>query len=128
MRLSAAIPLSRASLDAAFADVVATVEPMPAPLRALLAPNIDAITLGSRVFVSPDRFDDVAQGRRPELLAHELVHVEQWRQHGAVGFLCSYVSDYVRLRILGCDHDTAYRNIGFEWAAYRSASRIVSGR
>ena len=114
-------------MDEAFPGLRATIEPMPGWMRRILHPRVEAITLGSRVFVRPDRLDALAAGADPRLLAHELIHVEQWRQHGVVAFLVRYLTDYVRLRSVGCDHDTAYRHIGYEWAAYSSASRIVPG-
>ncbi len=128
MRLRASIPLVRAGLAEVFPDIRGTVEPMPSVMQALLPSGVGAITLGSRVFVRPDLFDAVAAGDEPKLLAHEMIHVRQWRALGAIGFLAPYLTDYVRLRLIGCDHDTAYRHIRFEWSAYSSADRIVPTR
>ena len=59
-----------------------TVSRMPRLMEAMLGSGVHAITLGSRIFVAPDRYEAVVQGSEPELIAHELVHVEQWRRHG----------------------------------------------
>jgi hypothetical protein len=98
---------------------------MPAAMLTLMGSRAKAITLGSTVFVHPDVFSDVVEGRRPELVAHELVHVRQWADDGVPVFLLRYFRDYVRLRLIGCSHDIAYRGVGYEWAAYTEARHIV---
>lgn len=102
-----------------------TIKAMPASVASIVGRGVDAITLGRTVIVSPRRFGSVVGGEAAELLAHELVHVRQWSALGVFGFLRSYVTDYVRLRILGLSHFAAYRHIGLEWAAYDEARRIV---
>ena len=67
-----------------------------------------AITLGPLINVVPGSEGD---GR---LLAHERVHVEQWRRLGVLGFAWSYVGDYLRWRLRGYPHWGAYRRIGLE--------------
>jgi hypothetical protein len=49
--------------------------------------------------------------------------VGQWRREGRVGFLVSYLGDYLRNRLIGLNHDVAYRAIGFEAAAYDASER-----
>ena len=98
---------------------------MPRWVSAVLGPRAQAITLGRTVFVADDRLEDVVRGRAPELLAHELVHVRQWGRLGVARFLCVYLADYLRLRMLGLGHFDAYRHIGLEWEAYNEARRIV---
>ena len=98
---------------------------MPRWFRPLTVGRVDAMTLGRVVLVDPATMGAVADGSVPELVAHELIHVRQWSESGAVRFVLRYVREYVRLRILGCDHDTAYRGIGYEWAAYAEAHHIV---
>lgn len=77
----------------------------------------DAITVG-RV-ISVRRGHD----RSAYLIHHELVHVRQWRRHGAVSFLVRYTGAYVRNRARGFPHAAAYRRIPFEieadWVARR---------
>ena len=67
-----------------------------------------AITLGRVVSVRRRAADDA------RLLAHELVHVRQWRELGVVGFLVRYVGAYVRWRLRGYGHWAAYRRIPLE--------------
>jgi hypothetical protein len=67
-----------------------------------------AITLGSVVSVRRRASEDA------RLLAHELVHVRQWRSLGVVGFLVRYLGGYVRWRARGYGHWAAYRRIPLE--------------
>lgn len=55
------------------------------------------------------------------LMRHELVHVRQWRQLGAVRFLRQYLGAYVRGRCNGQGHWEAYRRIPLEVEAEREA-------
>jgi hypothetical protein len=71
-------------------------------------PGAAAITVG-RVVSVRRRF---ASDER--LLAHELVHVAQWRSLGVVGFLGRYVGSYLRWRVRGYGHWAAYRRIPLE--------------
>lgn len=80
-------------------------------------PGYSAITVRSTIIVRKRCADDLA------LLGHELVHVDQWRQHGTVRFLWRYLGDYLRLRRQGHDHHEAYRNIPFEAEAYAAGDR-----
>lgn len=56
------------------------------------------------------------------LLAHELVHVRQWRELGAARFLVRYLSAYARGRWRGLGHKAAYEAIPFE-----AEARAVAG-
>ncbi len=96
---------------------------MPLLMRIIVGRSVTAVTLGRVIFVKPAMFDRVVSGDEPALLLHELVHVAQWRDHGSVGFAYRYVTEYVRLRLLGADHDAAYHGIGFEHVAYDVAAR-----
>lgn len=49
------------------------------------------ITLGRHIVVSGEK----DRAGRSMLLAHELVHVRQWAELGAVGFLVRYLADFV---------------------------------
>jgi hypothetical protein len=82
-----------------------------------LTPGVVAMTLGRCILVRRGHENDVG------LLAHELVHVEQWRTHGAVGFLRDYLGAYTRARRTGAGHTAAYRAIPFE-----AEARLRSGR
>jgi Domain of unknown function (DUF4157) len=107
-------------IDAAF------LTPMPSAMQSLLRGRATAITLGKVIFILPDRFDRVVAGDDAELLAHELIHVRQWADDGVRRFLTRYVSDYLRLRCWGLDHDRAYRHIRYEWEAYAGSRHIVA--
>ena len=48
------------------------------------------MTIGRWIFVRRGQELDVG------LIAHELVHVQQWREHRALPFLTRYVGEYLR--------------------------------
>ena len=81
-------------------------------------PRADAMTIGRLVLVrkghEADRY----------LLAHELVHVRQYRERGLLRFLVCYLGRYLLLRLDGWGHDAAYRRLPEEiqadWLARRS--------
>ena len=85
----------------------------------LLAPGIHGMTVGRLILVLRD---DDRSGQRT-LLAHELVHVEQYARLGMGSFLWRYVGEYAhnlwRLR----SHRQAYETISFEAAARAAAER-----
>ncbi|NND84663.1 MAG: hypothetical protein HKN46_05890 [Acidimicrobiia bacterium] len=90
-------------------------------------PALGAITLGRRVLIRADILD----GDRDvllDLLAHEVVHVAQWRRLGPLGFLVRYLVDYGRLRLGGLGHTDAYLRIPAEEEARKLASRRVGLR
>ncbi len=74
----------------------------------VLSPGIVAMTVGRFVFVRRGHEGNVG------LLAHELVHVQQWRESGTPRFLYRYLGAYVRGRARGLGHWEAYRAIPFE--------------
>lgn len=57
------------------------------------------------------------------LLAHELVHVRQWREDGALRFLARYLAAYALGRVRGLGHGDAYRAIPYE-----AEARALAGR
>ncbi len=79
-------------------------------------PGVAATTLGRWIIIRSDRLDDQA------LLAHELVHVQQWREWGVAPFLVRYLLDYARGRVRGWSHQRAYEAIRFEDEARRRAA------
>lgn len=93
----------------------------------VLAPGTHGMTVGRLILV---RRDDDRTGQRV-LLAHELVHVEQYAQLGTMRFLRRYLREYFanlwRLR----SHRRAYLAISFEAEAraaaegWRSESRAL---
>ncbi len=48
------------------------------------------------------------------LLAHELAHSRQYREHGKWRFRARYIAAYIRNRLRGMNRLKAYRNIPFE--------------
>jgi len=57
------------------------------------------------------------------LIAHELVHVRQWRELGAFRLLTQYLCAYARGRRRGLGHRDAYEAIPFE-----AEARALAGR
>ncbi len=89
------------------------------------APGATATTFGPLILMRPR-----GVGNR-RLLRHELEHVRQWREHGVVGFARRYLGAYVRWRLRGHGHWSAYRRIPFEieaeWWARRASATDVTG-
>ena len=82
-------------------------------------PGSAAITIGPVVIIRRR-----AAGNE-RLLGHELVHVEQWRRLGVVGFLRRYLGAYLLWRLRGHGHWAAYRRIPLEIEAdWRSRSPL----
>lgn len=75
-------------------------------------PGSAGMTLGPLVIV---RRRAAESGR---LMRHELVHVRQWREKGAIRFAVEYVWSYLRWRARGYSHHGAYRRIPAEVEAY----------
>jgi hypothetical protein len=73
-----------------------------------LTPGVAAMTLGHIVLVRRGHERDRA------LLAHELVHVRQWRELGVVAFLWRYLCAYAVGRVRGAGHRDAYESIPLE--------------
>ena len=82
-------------------------------------PGAAAWTLGSLVIVRR------RSAANQHLLAHELEHVRQWRERGRIGFLIWYLRAYLRWRLLGYPHDSAYRRIPAEISAEWRARRTL---
>ncbi len=125
MSISGAVAAGKAGLDTGDLDLSeVSVRLMPHWMQIALGSSVAAITLGTSIFVAQDRYESVVSGKNPTLLLHELVHVDQWRREGSVGFVSRYVTEYVRNRMIGLDHRTAYCSIGFEVAAYNASERV----
>ncbi len=88
----------------------------------LLAPGFHGMTVGRLILVLRD---DDRSGKRT-LLAHELVHVEQYAQFGIVRFLRRYVSEYARNLWRLRSHRQAYLAISLEAEARAAAERWLS--
>jgi hypothetical protein len=92
---------------------VARVRPAPGWMTRSWIGPVAAMTLGRTVYVRRDVLDGDPP-RLALLLVHELVHVRQWREMGAVRFLARYLGDYLRGRLAGRGHAEAYRAIRAE--------------
>ena len=76
------------------------------------------MTLGRQILVRPHAVHD------ERLLRHELVHVRQFRELGAIRFFTQYLGAYLRGRLSGYGHWDAYRRTPLEveavWIAQRA--------
>ena len=82
-----------------------------------LTPGVAAMTVGPVILLRRGYAGDEA------LLAHELVHVRQWRELGAPRFLWRYLGAYARGRATGLGHQRAYEAIQLEVEARELAGR-----
>jgi len=85
----------------------------------LLAPGTSGMTFGRLILL---RTDDDRDGTR-QIIAHELIHVGQYAEHGLFGFLARYVRAYVHQLCRLHSHRRAYLAIPFEQEAYAEADR-----
>jgi hypothetical protein len=89
-------------------------------------PGADAITLGRLIIVRRRAAAD------PYVLRHELVHVHQYAEYGAVAFLGQYLWAYVKGRLRRKGHAGAYRRIPLEieadWIARRALTQRADAR
>jgi len=108
-------PLAKAS--AARFDHLPAATVARARLRASrhLPRQADAVTIGRTIYVRPGHEGSEA------LIAHELVHVRQWQEHGRFGFLRRYLGAYLKNLVRERDHMAAYRAIPFEIEARAEA-------
>lgn len=120
--MDVALRRSGAGPDAARLDSV-TVRPVPTWLARLWGRGTDAMAVRNVVFASRAALQRIEAGDALVLLSHEAVHVEQWREHGTVGFLVRYLGDYIRGRAVGLPHHVAYRAIRFEREAVERSER-----
>lgn len=113
-------PQEIAAYDLVPADLARRARVQRVPL---LAPGSHGMTVGRLILVLRD---DDRSGKRT-LLAHELIHVEQYADLGIIRFLLHYVREYFvnlwRLR----NHQQAYLAISFEAAARAAAARWAEG-
>lgn len=98
------------------AELAARVRVVQVPV---LPPGAAGMTIGRFVFL---RSDTDRSGRR-ELLAHELVHVRQYAEHGTLGFLRHYLSQYASSLRTHRRHRRAYLEMPFEIEARTEARR-----
>ncbi len=117
-------PREIARYDLVPADIARRARVQKVPV---LSPGMHGMTLGRVILVLRD---DDPSGRRT-LLAHELVHVEQYAQLGTTRFLWRYLGEYARNLWRLRSHRRAYLAISFEAEAraaaegWRSKSRAL---
>lgn len=114
-------PLTEAEL--AHFDIVAPSTARRARLMVVpvLAPGASGMTIGRWVLLRK------GHERRHGLIAHELVHVEQWRDLGRLRFLTRYLAAYIASRRTGAAHRAAYLAIPAEKEARDRAEAWSSG-
>jgi hypothetical protein len=83
----------------------------------VLTPGVAGMTLGRWILVRRGHEHDRG------LIAHELVHVRQWRELGAARFLVRYLGAYARGRWRRLGHQAAYEAIPLE-----AEARVIAGR
>jgi hypothetical protein len=84
----------------------------------LLPRGASGMTIGRFVFVLRDDLHDGTS----QLLAHELVHVRQYREQGYLAFSIRYLWHYGRGILRLRSHRRAYRAIPAEAEAYAAAA------
>lgn len=116
--IPASVAVERAGLEINISGLDSVAfEVMPAWMQAVVGSRIGGVTIGTRVFLTREVFESVVLGQRPDIVAHELVHVHQWSE-GAAKFVLRYLAEYLRLRIFGLPHHAAYLGISYEVVAY----------
>ncbi|NNE96833.1 MAG: hypothetical protein HKN24_12475 [Acidimicrobiales bacterium] len=86
--------------------------------------RFQGITLGRNVFLAIEQPDDGTSG----LIAHELVHVEQWADRRVFGFLGWYLADFLRNLRIERHWMRAYRAVEAEREARRRTQAWVLTR
>lgn len=73
----------------------------------------DAVTIGNTIYY---RMEKNKVSKR--LRSHEMVHIEQFKALGIIGFFMVYFGEYFSYRMKGMDHWDAYYQISLEKEAY----------
>jgi hypothetical protein len=132
VRFSIAEAVDAAGIDRhSLAVALPRVDPSRVPVwaasrwfRFFWGPGITAVAMPWGVYVHPDRLATPMAELAP-LMIHELTHIDQWRRLGAIGWVRSYLGDYLRGRHRGMRHHEAYRAIGLEEEARATAARLA---
>lgn len=99
------------------------IRPAPRWMTRIWRGPIAAMTLPWAIYVEREQ---LASGDIGPLILHELVHVRQWQRLGTWRFLKIYLSDYLRNRRSGMDHDHAYLAIRLEKEARVAVARHLA--
>ena len=125
MTVSAVDVVVRSGVDSGDLDLSGVrIRKMPDLMQRIVGRSASAMTLGDTIYVHRDKYDRLIRGELRSLLAHELVHVGQFRKMGNVVFMARYLRDYVANRLIGLDHKVAYRAISVEAEAYDVSDRL----
>ena len=76
-----------------------------------------------RIYFKKGRYDPHSVAGLSDI-GHEVTHSEQYAKLGTRNFQAQYLGQYLELRRLGFDHETAYENITFEVEARKRAEII----
>jgi hypothetical protein len=95
--------------------------------------RVHGITFGRHIFIKPNLITKDTANRRKlslELVAHEIVHVLQYKKEGFIKFLYKYLSSYWRnlqtkKNWNAASRHEAYREIPFEREAREIAAKFV---
>ncbi|MBN4046807.1 DUF4157 domain-containing protein [bacterium AH-315-P07] len=94
--------------------------------------GVTGYAAGNKIYLRKDYFskmnssDPKEYARALGLIAHELIHTQQFRKQGRLGFYGTYGFDYVKGLARSFNHDQAYRNIRQEKEAYEIGDRILA--
>lgn len=97
----------------------------PAWLERVWRPWVRGSAGPLRIFVRPELLGDPASIGR--LVVHELVHIDQWRRYGRIGFLARYVGGYLQGLLQHGSFSAAYRNLSLEEEARTIADEVMAG-
>jgi hypothetical protein len=133
VRFSAAEALAASGIDRdRLAAELPSVDPSRVPVfgaarwfRLFWAKRISAVAMPWGIYLHPRHLARPLADLGP-LIVHELTHIAQWRRLGLIGWLRSYLGDYVRGRRSGLSSHQAYRAIRLEVEA-RETSRTMTG-
>ena len=101
--------LSQELVEAIESERASIRSPFPLWLRPMVMREVDAITLGRRIYIREE-----AAPHLDRLVRHELEHVRQIRRQGILRFYLAYLFEYGRNRVRGMSGVEAYRAISFE--------------
>jgi hypothetical protein len=96
---------------------------VPEQIQKRAAIPVAAVTIGNNIYFNPNNYgaltlDDLEQ------MAHEIVHVKQYRLHGMIGFVMDYFTEYGKNRWRGMSPEDAYENNPMELQAVTEAGTI----
>lgn len=77
--------------------------------------KVNGITLYPFIFIASPENDTQIQ---KDLILHEHLHLEQYKQYWIIGFIAIYLYDYIKGRLSGLTHYKAYMEVRFEKDAY----------